>query len=59
MDKSNSHIDEASCEPTRVGVILGELGRVNVPALKYLILHLNSLRRTLNLNSWISTRSTR
>ena len=46
MDKSNSHFDEASFEPTRVGVILGELGKLNVPALKYLILHLNTLQRT-------------
>src|SRR5437868_8730294 len=46
MDKSNPHFDEASFEPTRVGVILGELGKLNVPALKYLILHLNTLQRT-------------
>jgi hypothetical protein len=33
--------------PTRVGVILADLGKLNVAALKYLITHLNMLQRSI------------
>ena len=33
--------------PTRVGVILAELGKLNVTVLKYLITHLNMLQRSI------------
>ena len=31
-------------QPHRIGVVLGDLGRVNIPALKYLIVYLNTLQ---------------
>lgn len=34
---------------TRVGVILGDLGKLNVSALKYLIVHLNTLQTSFEL----------
>ena len=46
----NETLPEASTpvpETARVGVILGDLGRLNVPALKYLIVHLNTLQKSL------------
>lgn len=33
--------------PTRVGVILGDLGKLNLAALKYLIVHLNTLQGSI------------
>ena len=33
--------------PTRVGIILGDLGKLNVTALKYLIVHINTLQRSV------------
>jgi hypothetical protein len=32
--------------PHRIGVILGDIGRLNVTVLKYLVLHLNTLQQT-------------
>lgn len=32
--------------PTRIGVVFGSLGKLNVSALKYLIVHLNTLQRS-------------
>jgi hypothetical protein len=46
MNEAVSRPNYTSALPTRVGVIFGDLGQLNVSALKYLIAYLNTLQRS-------------
>jgi hypothetical protein len=46
MEASANHLGQPNITPTRVGVVFGGLGKLNVAALKYLIVHLNTLQRS-------------
>src|SRR5580704_6320277 len=46
----NGHPNETrttNSSPLRIGVILGDLGKLNVTALKYLVVHLNTLQTSI------------
>lgn len=45
MSAPNTEI--ATLPPVRVGVVLADLGRLNVTALKYLVVHLNTLQTSI------------
>ncbi len=46
VNATHSH-DAASADLARVGVILADLGNLNVTALKYLVVHLNTLQSSI------------
>jgi hypothetical protein len=46
MNELASQPKKPNIVTTRVGVIFGDLGKLNVPALKDLIVHLNTLQRS-------------
>ena len=47
---NKAHEVQTSANPTRVGVVLADLGKLNVKALKYLVLHLNMLQHCCPVN---------
>src|ERR1035438_9560143 len=47
MNEQHSSETIAKQSPARVGVILADMGKLNVTALKYLIVHLNTLQRSI------------
>lgn len=46
VNKLADQIDEPNTLATRVGVIFGDVGKLNLVALKYLIVHLNTLQNS-------------
>ena len=47
MTEISSETPASEVVPARVGVILGDLGKLNIAALKYLIVHLNTLQTSI------------
>jgi hypothetical protein len=47
MNNNNSTQTESTEVPARIGVVFADLGKLNVTALKYLIVHLNTLQRSI------------
>jgi hypothetical protein len=46
-ESTSGHPPNSANRPVRVGVILGDLGKLNTTALKYLIVHLNTLQGSI------------
>ena len=47
MSQAAINPDPTKNAPARVGVILADLGKLNVTSLKYLIVHLNTLQHSI------------
>ena len=47
LNTTNSHEAPSAKTPMKVGVILADLGKLNVTALKYLVVHLNTLQSSI------------
>jgi hypothetical protein len=47
MNNKDSSQTASTEIPTRIGVVFAHLGKLNVTALKYLIVHLNTLQRSI------------
>jgi hypothetical protein len=47
MNNTNSSQNASGDNPARIGVVFADLGKLNVTALKYLIVHLNTLQRSI------------